>query len=133
MFKKKIAIVTGFITILMVAVSGCYKTTTVVVNPGSQITAEVSFSKDIVPIFEKSCSAASGCHTAGGKAPDLTAANAFKALTDGSYMKAIDPDNSVIMLWLTGKKSPVMPLGAGPDADINAKVYAWINQGAKNN
>jgi hypothetical protein len=37
------------------------------------------------------------------------------------------------MQWLTGKKSPVMPLGNGPDATINGKVYAWINQGAKNN
>jgi len=29
------------------------------------------------------------------------------------------------------KKSPVMPMGAGPDATINGKVYAWIKQGAK--
>jgi hypothetical protein len=27
----------------------------------------------------------------------------------------------------------VMPLGAGPDETINAKIYAWIKQGAKNN
>jgi len=133
MLHRKIAIIAVGITILMFAVAGCYKTTTIVVNPGSQITTELSFAKDIVPIFEKSCSASSGCHASGGKAPDLTAANAYKALTDGSYFKASDPDNSVIMLWLTGKKSPVMPLGAGPNADINANVYAWIKQGAKNN
>ncbi len=133
MLKKKIAIITGTVTMLMFAFSGCYKSTTIVVNPGSQITAEVSFSKDIVPIFTKSCATSAGCHTAGGKVPDLTAANAYKALTDGSYIKAGDPDNSVIILWLTGKKTPVMPLGNGPNADINAEVYAWIKQGAKNN
>jgi len=54
-------------------------------------------------------------------------------LKNGSYVKANDPDNSVIILWLTGKKSPVMPLGNGPDQAINAKIYAWINQGAQNN
>lgn len=133
MLKKKIAIITGALALLIFAFPGCYKNTTIVINPGSQITAEVSFSKDIIPIFTKSCSASSGCHTAGGKTPDLTAAVAYKALTDGSYIKAGDPDNSGIMLWLTGKKIPVMPLGSGPNADTNAEVYAWIKQGAKNN
>jgi hypothetical protein len=57
----------------------------------------------------------------------------YKPLTDGNYYKATDPDNSVLLMWLTGKKSPVMPIGKGPDETINAKVYAWIKQGAKNN
>ena len=132
MFKKKIAILSGIFAIVMLAISGCYKTTTYVENPGASITQTMSFANDITPIFTNSC-ALSGCHVSGGKAPDLTAANSYKSLTDGSYFKAYDPDNSTIMLWLTGKKSPVMPLGKGPDAEINAKIYAWINQGAKNN
>ncbi len=132
MLTKKIAILSGILAIFMLAITGCYKTETIVVNPGSSITQTMSFSNDIVPIFTNSCAKA-GCHAAGAKAPDLSAANAFKALTDGSYIKANDPDNSVLMLWLTGKKSPVMPLGAGPDEKINAKIYAWIKQGAKNN
>jgi hypothetical protein len=117
---------------MMIAVTGCYKSTTVVVNPGSTITTTMSFTNDIIPIFEKSC-ALSGCHVPGGKAPDLSTANAYQSLARGSYVKANDPDNSVIMLWLTGKKSPVMPLGNGPNQDINANIYAWIKQGAKNN
>jgi hypothetical protein len=129
---KKIAVVSGFITIMILAISGCNKTTTVVKNPGADITATMSFSSDIAPIFSTSC-ALSGCHVPGGKVPDLTTANAYKSLSSGSYFKANDPDNSVLMLWLTGKKSPVMPLGNGPNAQINAKIYAWINQGAKNN
>jgi hypothetical protein len=92
----------------------------------------MSFEKDIAPILTNSC-ATSGCHAGGAKVPDLSAANAFKSLTDGNYYKATDPDNSVIMMWLTGKKSPVMPIGKGPDEKINAKIYAWIKQGAKNN
>lgn len=123
------------ISILLVAVlllPGCYKTTTIVQNPGASITREISFSKDLVPIFTKSCAIA-GCHVSGAKAPDLTVANAFKSLSAGSYFKEKDPENSLLMLWLNGKKSPVMPLGNGPNQEINAQVYAWINQGAKNN
>ena len=37
------------------------------------------------------------------------------------------------MGWLTGKLTPVMPLGSGPNPEINAKVYSWIFQGALNN
>lgn len=132
MLKRLIAILSGCIAIVVFAITGCYKTATIVVNPGSAITTEMSFSKDILPVFSKSC-ALSGCHVSGGKPPNLSAANAYVSLTSGGYIKAGDPDNSVIMAWLTGKKSPVMPLGNGPDQDINAKVYAWIKQGAKNN
>jgi hypothetical protein len=132
MLTKKIALLSGFITIAMIAITGCYKTSTIVVNPGSSITQAMSFKTDIVPLFTTSCAKA-GCHVAGAKNPDLTEANAYKALADGTYIKANDPDNSILMLWLTGKKSPVMPMGAGPDEKINAKIYAWIKQGAKNN
>jgi len=129
---KKIAILSCAMLIMMFAISGCYKTTTVVKNPGSDITTEMSFASDITPIFTNSC-ALSGCHVSGGNVPNLSTPNAYKSLTDGSYIKANDPDNSVLILWLTGKKSPVMPLGNGPNEQINAKIYAWIKQGAKNN
>ena len=132
MLKKKTALLSVGVTAMLLILSGCYKTTTLVVNPGAGITTEMSYATDINPIFTKSC-ALSGCHVAGGKAPDLTKDNSYKSLTGGGYVKAGDPDNSDLILWLTGKKSPVMPLGAGPDQEINAKVYAWIKQGAKNN
>ncbi len=132
MLTKKIAIFSGYFAFVIFAIAGCSKTSTIVVNPGSSITETISFEKDIAPIFTNSC-AMSGCHVPGAKAPDLSAVNAYKSLTDGNYYKATDPDNSVLMMWLTGKKSPVMPIGKGPDVTINAKVYAWIKQGAKNN
>jgi hypothetical protein len=132
MLQKKTAILSGLVLILVLVMVACSKTTTIVVNPGDSITTEMSYSKDIQPIFDTKC-ALSGCHVSGGKTPDLTKPNSYKSLTDGSYYKAGDPDNSLLMAWLTGKKSPVMPLGSGPDQDINAKIYAWIKQGAKNN
>ncbi|MEN9685755.1 MAG: hypothetical protein RLZZ28_1541 [Bacteroidota bacterium] len=132
MLHKKTACLSGAIVLFLLIFSGCYKTTTIVKNPANDITTEMSYAKDIQPIFDKSC-AVSGCHLTGGKAPDLTTANSYKSLTLGNYVKAGDPDNSLLMLWLTGKKNPVMPIGSGPDAAINAKIYAWIKQGAKNN
>lgn len=132
MLRNKIKVVSGMFCLFLLSLISCEKTTTVVVNAGSTITQTMSFSKDIVPIFSASC-AKSGCHNSGAKSPDLSTANAYKALTVGGYIKANDPDNSTLMQWLNGKKSPVMPLGAGPDDKINAKIYAWIKQGAKNN
>jgi len=132
MSTQKIAILTSLFAVTMFAITGCYKTSTILVNPGSSITETMSFEKDITPILTNSC-AISGCHVAGSKAPDLSSANAYKSLTEGSYIKANDPDNSNLMMWLNGKKSPVMPIGKGPDEKINAKIYAWIKQGAKNN
>jgi hypothetical protein len=132
MLTKKIPILLGLFALILFAIEGCSKTSTIVVNPGSSITETMSFEKDITPILFNSC-AMSGCHSSGAKAPDLSAANAYKSLTDGNYYKATDPDNSVLMMWLTGKKSPVMPIGKGPDEKINSKIYAWIKQGAKNN
>ncbi len=132
MLKTKTAILSGLVTTLILVLASCSKTTTIVKNAGSGITTTMSFSKDIIPIFEKSCSL-SGCHATGAKAPDLTLANAYKALSSGNYLKAGDPENSVLLLWMNGKKSPTMPLGGTPNADNNAKIYAWINQGAKNN
>jgi hypothetical protein len=132
MLKTTTTIGLGLVLILAAALSGCYKTTTVVINPGTLITKQLSFAADIQPIFQASC-ALSGCHGSGGHAPDLTKANAYSSLISGGYIKAGDPDNSPIMGWLTGKKTPVMPLGSGPNQDINANIYTWIHQGAKNN
>jgi hypothetical protein len=132
MYKKYIVVCLLVVVALVFAVIGCTKTVTVVVNPGSQITTEVSFSKDLTPIFSNSC-ALSGCHATGGHVPNLSGSSAYQSLIVGGYVKPGDPDNSEIMLWLTGKKSPAMPLGSGPDQDIIAPVYAWIKQGALNN
>ena len=132
MLKKKIAILPVLFTILIFVISGCSKTTSIVINAGNSITTEMSFAKDINPIFQKSC-ALGGCHAIGARAPDLTVDNSYNSLQNGKYITANDPDNSMIMLWLTGKKSPAMPLGSGTNTDINAKIYAWIKQGAKNN
>ncbi|RTL57397.1 MAG: hypothetical protein EKK37_15245 [Sphingobacteriales bacterium] len=132
MCKYKIAIASFLTSVLLFTVAGCNKAVTIVENPGNSITDEMSFAKDIIPIFKTNC-ALSGCHVPGAQLPDLSAADAYISLTGGNYITANDPDNSELIFWLTGKKSPTMPLGGSLDVMSNAKIYAWIKQGAKNN
>jgi len=133
MLRKITSIIIVLAIIGMFVLTGCYKTTTLVLTPPvSQDTTTISFSADIQPIFTSSC-ALSGCHVAGVKVPNLSNGVAYQSLQDGGYVVANDPDNSQLMLWLTGKKTPGMPLGNSPDPIINTKVSAWIFQGAKNN
>jgi len=122
-----VVLATAAITIM----TGCYKDKTVIFDTGSEITRPVSFSSDIVPIFDNSCSL-SGCHNSGGKSPDLSAANAYNSLSVGNYYNTTSPESSMIYQWMTGKKSTPMPIG-GINKDYNALVLAWIKQGAQNN
>jgi hypothetical protein len=123
----------GMGLLLLMLLGGCAKDTTVYLNNEETVTEPVSFSKEIIPIFNKSCNT-SGCHNKGGISPDLSAENAYAALTNGGYYKVSDPSNSLLYLWLTGKKTPAMPLGAANNpSNINGLTLAWIQQGAKNN
>jgi len=94
------------------------------------VTIPVSFSADLIPIFNASCNMA-GCHN-GSVAPDLRPSNAYNALISGNYVNTANPANSELYLWVTGKKSIPMP-PSGPDAADNAIILAWIEQGALNN
>jgi hypothetical protein len=114
-------------------VQGCYKATTVKIDNSPAITETVSLSKDLIPIFTKSC-ALSGCHAAGGQKPDLSSASAYNSLIKGNYVNIATPSGSIIYLWLTGKESVSMPIGAANNpSNVNALTLAWITQGAKNN
>jgi hypothetical protein len=110
---------------------GCYKDKTVTIDTGAEITRSVSFATDIIPLFNNSCNL-SGCHSAGGKAPDLAGQNAYTSLTNGSYVDTKQPDKSELFLWMTGKRGTPMPV-SGPNKDYNALILAWIKQGALNN
>lgn len=130
MLHNKITI--GFLASLtMLLLLGCYKDKTVIFDTGQEITRPVSFSSDILPIFNNSC-AVSGCHTSGGIKPDLSAANAFSTLSIGNYLNTTAAETSSLYLWMAGKKGTPMPTG-GVNKDYNALVLAWIKQGAQNN
>lgn len=110
--------------------SGCYKDKTVILDEAA-VTKTVSFSKDLIPIFNKSCNT-SGCHSSGGQAPNLTEANALNALSVGNYFSKSAPESSIIYLKMTGKKGTPMPV-SGVNKEYAALVLAWIKQGANNN
>lgn len=126
--KKTIVFFAGFTMLLMM---GCYKDRTLISDTGTEITRPVSFASDIIPLFNSSCNT-SGCHSTGGKAPDLSASNALTSLTVGDYLNTATPESSSIYLWMTGKKSTPMPI-SGINKDYNALILAWIKQGAQNN
>lgn len=134
MSKKLIATALILVAACMVFVTGCYKVTTLVIpNTGEEITTPVSLATDIIPVFTAKCSI-SGCHASGGIKPDLSADKVYNTLINGNYVNLSTPENSEIYLWLTGKRSTIMPVG-GPNnpSNINQYVLAWVKQGAKNN
>ena len=133
MSKKIAAAVMILVLAGLVFTTGCYKVTTLVVDNEQAVTTTVSFSKDMLPVFTKSC-ALSGCHSAGGTAPDLSAANAYNSIINGSFVNLGTPASSELYLWLTGKRAVAMPSGAANNpSNINQLVLAWVKQGAKNN
>ena len=120
----------GLTAAVILVLTGCYKDKTVSVD-APVVTKTVSFSQDLVPLFSKSC-AFSGCHSTGGQAPNLLAANAYNALIIGNYITKTSPASSIIYLKLTGKKGTPMPV-TGVNPDYAALVLAWIKQGGNNN
>ena len=132
MSKKIVGI--GFLLAFafMLTISGCTKTTSVIIDNSLAVTGTVSFAKDLQPILTKTC-ATSGCHS-GSVSPNLSETTAYVALTGGKLINTAIPESSDMYLWLTGKRSPAMPLGgANNPSNLNAIMLAWIKQGAINN
>lgn len=113
------------------SLSGCYKDETVIIKTEEEITRDVSFANDIIPIFNSSCNS-SGCHNSGGKAPELIGSKAYNSLINGGYINTGLPESSELYLWMNGEKGTPMPT-SGINSDYNALVLAWIKQGALNN
>lgn len=87
-------------------------------------TGEVSFSRDIYPIFQQ---VAASCHGTSGGLSLETYEGTMKVVVPG------DPEGSLLYQRLKGQGGPVMPpSGPLPEAQIQL-IYQWIKQGAKNN
>jgi hypothetical protein len=130
--KKIFTVALAAVIMAMMVLAGCAKDDTVIIDNSPAITKEVSFSRDLVPLFNKSC-AISGCHVTGGVAPNLEANKAYNSLNT-DLINTGSPENSELYKILTGKQTPAMPMGgASNPGNINAYVLAWIKQGAHNN
>jgi hypothetical protein len=133
--SKKIAIILILVASCMFFMVSCYKATTLVIPTEQEVTRDVFLTDDLVPIFHQSCGI-SGCHNSTGIKPDLSGDKdkIYAALINGNYVNLSSPESSEIYLWLTGKRSATMPVGAANNpSNINQLVLAWIKQGAKNN
>lgn len=115
---------------LAIGLNSCYYDQVLPAPPPNFSDSPVLFGADIQPIFNASCTT-SGCHS-GGVAPNLLAANSYNNLKNGNYLDTNAPESSKLYQWMTGKKSLPMP-PSGPNAQNNARVLAWIKQGALNN
>jgi hypothetical protein len=106
----------------------CYNDT----FPEEVVPDEVSYSENIQPLWNSSCTS---CHS-GNIAPDLRPGNSYQSLIDGGFVVKSNADESILYLSLfegTGVSlMPPKPNGPWPDGNRNL-VEAWINQGAKDN
>ena len=100
-------------------------------EPVAPIPEVVSYSKDIQPLWDQSCT---NCHKPGATAPDLTAANSYSALTTSNkYVVPGSAATSKLHKSLLGDGAAIMPTsGKWSDSKI-ALVDKWINDGALNN
>ena len=96
--------------------------------PDNTLPTNVSFTSQVIPIFNKSCNN-SGCHNSGGIPPDLSAGNAYNSMIFGGQINLSNPDQSLIYKRMI-KDMP--PGGLVPQEEKNI-VLGWITEGAKNN
>jgi hypothetical protein len=91
-----------------------------------------SFSKDIQPIFTKSC-LGSGCHSvSGGLVPFLESAISYDNLIGGNYVDTLNPAGSKLYVRISANSNTMPPTSKLPPAEIK-KILIWIKQGAQNN
>ncbi|MBS1646099.1 MAG: hypothetical protein JST67_02030 [Bacteroidetes bacterium] len=102
-------------------------------NTSSQVLpGVVSFSQDIVPIFNASC-LASGCHAGGSPAANLnlTSGMAYTQLFSKHEIDTINANNSVLYIEV---QSGSMPKNGAMLSNYQiGLIQKWIQQKAKNN
>ncbi|MDZ4799842.1 MAG: PSD1 and planctomycete cytochrome C domain-containing protein [Bryobacteraceae bacterium] len=92
--------------------------------------AQVSFSKDIQPIFEASCWK---CHGAAVQLSKLDLRTRQGALTGGVHGPSLTPGNaqtSRMFRMVSGQEKPAMPMDGKLDAAAVDKLRRWIEEGA---
>ena len=89
----------------------------------------VSFSEDLIPFFETSCTNTAGCHDTGDIPPDLTEEFGYISLTTGGYINTNNPEQSLLYT----KIAPGGSMEKYSTSRDTQMVLKWIEQGAENN
>jgi hypothetical protein len=95
----------------------------------------VSFSKNVIPIFQQNCAVAT-CHTAAEHAGNLVldSSIAYTALWQSGtgYIDTTNPSASLLYSQLVSSTTPMPPTGKLDDCAIKI-ILKWMQQKAKNN
>ena len=123
-----------FMGVAATFIYSCKKSTTQTTTtpPAQQLPAVVSFSTNIVPVFNASCNS-SGCHSATAPAAglNLTPASAYSSLMAKNETYTVNPTASNLYIEIANGE---MPKGGSPLSSYNQQlVLKWIQQGALNN
>ncbi len=99
----------------------------------SAVLPDVSFSKDIIPIFQASCALNGGCHsgaTNNGHNMDFDSNAAYNTIITKQLVIYSNPTASLLYVQIS---SGIMPKSPYPilSADKINLVLNWIKQGAK--
>ncbi len=118
----------AYIVLLVFILSACKKE---YVQP-KEITENVSFSNDIVPIFSDHCVS---CHVSGGLftglilSSDVAYNQLFTAGTNAPYINLSNPTSSSLYVKMITNMPPTGLLSS----DKTEMILKWIEQGAENN
>ncbi len=93
--------------------------------------SSVSFSNDVIPIFNNNCVS---CHGDNGVSPNLTPDKAYTSLlSDPGLVQSGNPDGSELYQMVTGQNGSVMPPSGMMPKSKTDIIYQWIKDGAQNN
>ena len=129
-FFSHLKIMAAILFVVAIIFSHCKKVSAPI---DCHLPATVSFSHDILPIFNASCST-SGCHTSPSpKASlNLSAGVAYSQLFAKSEVDTLNPEKSLLYYHMNSFSGPMPPSGRLDNCTIKL-VLRWIDQKAKNN
>ena len=127
---KNISLLFTFILLFLLINSCSYKFNAPDTGPVVDPNDTVSFSSQILPIFNNNNNCTS-CHKAGGTSPDLTTANAFNELTSKGLINSSDASQSKIYTY--GDPSNTTHSWKKYSTGETQLILIWITQGASNN
>jgi hypothetical protein len=131
MFMKTINLGLAFMLIfLMAACGGGPQTNQISAPSATDSSVDVSFAKDVLPIFNQNCVR---CHGGRGGLFLDSYDNVMQGGVSGVVVIASDADGSLLIKRITAVIEPRMPMGGSlPQSDIDL-IRTWIGDGALDN